>query len=394
MKLNKKYFSFAAASVTLTALFSASGAPIPFYNAYLQRLGLDSGVLSLATVMYFAGTVIALLFLARLSNYWGRRRVIYLTLLLGIAGCLMFANIQAERHLLAARFLQGMSCGLASSTVAAFIIDNEPRFYKGVAAVIIGGAPNVGLPLGALGSGVFDMYSSEQYLVFFIWAAVLLLCLLMIFASRETVAVNTAGVWRSLVPQFKITPRVKRLLPAAAVTFAGSWAVGGFYQSYSAAIAVQQFGIQSVFMASLVFVSFIASIAAGASLTRGRDNFLVQRYSMLTFFAAMAGVLLSFNLNSITVFLFFNVIAGAAEGAAFTSSMGALMEGTGLEERAGVLSLIYLISYGGAALPNFIVSRIASGFTLYQLTAGYVVLLGAACLLLLLTAKRKYYTCG
>ena len=61
----------------------AGGAPIPFYHTYAETLGLDKGVLSLATVAYFAGTVIALLFLPRLTNYWGRKRAIYLTLAFG-----------------------------------------------------------------------------------------------------------------------------------------------------------------------------------------------------------------------------------------------------------------------------------------------------------------------
>lgn len=146
MKAKKQLLGFTAASLTLGAVFMAGGAPIPFYHTYAETLGLDKGVLSLATVAYFAGAVIALLFLPRLTNYWGRKKAIYLTLAFGLAGCFLFSNVTGEWRMLAARFMQGLSCGLASSTVAAFIIDNEPRRYKGLAAVIIGSAPNIGLP--------------------------------------------------------------------------------------------------------------------------------------------------------------------------------------------------------------------------------------------------------
>lgn len=87
MKAKKQLLGFTAASLTLGAVFMAGGAPIPFYHTYAETLGLDKGVLSLATVAYFAGTVIALLFLPRLTNYWGRKRAIYLTLAFGLAGC-------------------------------------------------------------------------------------------------------------------------------------------------------------------------------------------------------------------------------------------------------------------------------------------------------------------
>ena len=64
MKAKKQLLGFTAASLTLGAVFMAGGAPIPFYHTYAETLGLDKGVLSLATVAYFAGTVIALLFFA------------------------------------------------------------------------------------------------------------------------------------------------------------------------------------------------------------------------------------------------------------------------------------------------------------------------------------------
>ena len=388
-------------------------------------------MLSLVTVAYFAGTVIALLFLPRLTNYWGRKRAIYLTLAFGLAGCFLFGNVTGEWRMLAARFMQGLSCGLASSTVAAFIIDNEPRRYKGLAAVIIGSAPNIGLPLGAMGSGVFNMFSDAIGMVFVIVAALLLCCgalvfasmfsdaigmvfvivaaiLLccgaLVFASTETITSKQSGAWRSLKPQLKITPRVKKLLPAAACAFAGTWllpaaacafagtwAVGGFYQSYSAAIGIQELGVQSTFVASLTFVSFIAPVALGAALSRGRDKFLLQRYSMLAFFIAVAGVVYAIYSHSLSLFLAFNVMAGIADGAAFTVSMAGIVEGTSLQERAGVLSLIYVVAYGGAALPNLLVSRIAQYFSLLELTAGYAVFTGVMFILVLLTAKRSYY---
>lgn len=391
MKAKKQLLGFAAASLTLTAAFVAGGAPIPYYNLYAQQLGADNGIMSVVTVVYFCGTVLALLFLPRLTNYWGRKRAIYLTLAFGIAGCLLFADVDSEWRMLVAKFTQGLCCGLASSTVAAFIIDNEPRRYKGLAAVIIGSAPNVGLPIGAMGAGVLNTASGSLSLVFIIVALLLLGCGALIFASEETITHPLKGAWKSLVPQIKITPHVKRLLPAAACAFAGTWAVGGFYQSYSAAIGVQELGVHSTFIASLIYVSFIVPVAFGAIFTRGRDKFSVQRWSMLLFFVGVAGGVFAMHVQSLWLFMLFNAIAGAADGAAFTSSMAGILEGTGLNERAGVLSLIYIVAYGGAALPNLIVGRIAQYFTLFELTAGYAAFCALMFALVVLTARRKYY---
>ncbi len=391
MKAKKQLLGFTAASLTLTATFWAGGTPIPYYNTYSEQLGVGNGVMSLVTVVYFCGTVLALLFLPRLTNYWGRKRAIYLTLAFGIAGCLLFADVTSVWRMLLAKFMQGLCCGLASSTVAAFIIDNEPRRYKGMAAVIIGAAPNVGLPLGAMGAGVFNMFSDSIGLVFIAVALLLFGCGALVFASQETIIHPLKGAWKSLIPQIKITPHVKRLLPAAGCAFAGTWAVGGFYQSYSAAIGVQELGVESTFIASLIYVSFILPVTFGAIITRGHDKFAMQRYSMILFFLAVCGSLFAMHIKSVGLFMFFNAISGAADGAAFTSSMAGILEGTGLNERAGVLSLIYIVAYGGAALPNLVISRIADYFTLYELTAGYAVFTGVMLLIMLLTARRSYY---
>lgn len=391
MKAKKQLLGFTAASLSLTAAFVAGGAPIPYYNLYAQQLGAGNGVMSMVTVVYFCGTVLALLFLPRLTNYWGRKRAIYLTLAFGVAGCLLFADVSSEWRMLLAKFVQGLCCGLASSTVAAFIIDNEPRRYKGLAAVIIGAAPNVGLPIGAMGAGVLNTAFDSLTLVFIIVALLLLGCGALIFASEETITHPLKGAWKSLVPQIKMTPHVRRLLPAAACAFAGTWAVGGFYQSYSAAIGVQELGVDSTFIASLIYVSFIVPVIFGAIITRGRDKFAMQRWSMIVFFVGVCGSLFAMHIKSLWLFMFFNAVSGAADGAAFTSSMAGILEGTGLNERAGVLSLIYIVAYGGAALPNLIVSRIADYFTLFELTAGYAVFTAAMVAIMLLTARRSYY---
>ena len=314
--------------------------------------------------------------------------MLFITLTLGLGGCVLLLHVDTVWHLMIGRLLQGLSCGLASSTATAFIVDNEPKNYTGWGAALIGSMPNVGIVAGALVVGLINYFFSSLEFGFVLSIVILLVGGGMLVRCRETMS-RQPGVLGSLMPKVQLPPAVKRFLPAASCAFAGSWAVGGYYQAFSSAIAMQQFGLQNTFAASLVLVSFILPIALGAILARGRDSFTVQRWGMTVFFASMVGVLLSFHGSSIVPFLIVNMIAGAAEGATFTASMSCILDKTTLEERAGVLSVIYIISYGGAVVPNIVVSRIADGLTLYELTAGYVVLVGVAWLLMLLTAKRE-----
>lgn len=87
-------------------------------------------------------------------------------------------------------------------------------------------------------------------------------------------------------------------------------------------------------------------------------------------------------------FLLTSMVAGVAWGTAFTGSMRSLLHKTRPEDRAGILSTIFLISYSGAVLPNLIVGRVASLFSLFEIEEGYGLLVVAACLLTLVTAEE------
>ena len=70
-------------------------------------------------------------------------------------------------------------------------------------------------------------------------------------------------------------------------------------------------------------------------------------------------------------FLVASGLAGASWGLAYTGSMQSILSRIGIDDRAGVLSTIYIISYSGAAIPTLIVGKIASGFSLYDIAIGY-----------------------
>lgn len=147
-------WGFISSTISLIIIFAASAAPIPLYAHYADAMNLTKGQLSLTAVMYFVGTVIALVFLARISNYCGRKISIYIVLLLGIIGCLSFIFVNSIEFLLLGRFMQGLACGLASSSIIAFIIDNEPPHLKGLATSIGSAGPNFGLAVGAVICGI------------------------------------------------------------------------------------------------------------------------------------------------------------------------------------------------------------------------------------------------
>lgn len=383
-----QFLGFIGSVISLIILFAASAAPIPLYANYTELLNLTKGQLSFTAVMYFIGTVIALIFLARISNFCGRKIAIYIVLFLGILGCLSFVFINSTEFLFLGRFVQGLSCGLASSSVIAFIIDNEPEKLKGIATSISSAGPNLGLAVGAIGCGfITQFWADDLNFIFISLIASMLLCFILIFFSKETMPYQR-GILKSFIPQIKAPRNIRKLLFPAGMTFIAGWSIGGFYQAYSASIATQIFNLSDTFIVSMVFISFIAPIALGAALAKSITAVKAQRCGMLGFVISLSLLYICLFSDNIIYYFVVNILAGIFEGIMFTGSMKSILDVTNIKDRAGVLSLIYVIAYSGAAIPNFIVSQIAYLFNLTQLTLCYVVLSIICYILLLFSTKN------
>ncbi len=371
MKHYASVIGFWGAVSSLLLLFAASAAAIPLYGEYARQFSLTTSDLALTSVYYFAGTVMALIVLARLSNHIGRKPAMYIVLLLGIAGCLLFMYISNKHMLFIARFIQGLSCGLASNTITAYCIDTEPASLPNLGTSISTGGPNIGLALGALGSGAAAAYLRLPLFAVFAGIAVLLLLSAFFISQGPETMRRQPGVWASLIPQCK-APRIIRpwLLPMACVAAAG-WSVGGFYQSYSALITASIFHITDSCITALCCISFIGPIMLGAALARKRNPYRTQRYSFFMYAVLLLLLYVSLQLHHIGLHLLLNLCAGIAEGMMFASSMTILLSQTSKEDRAGVLSVIYILSYAGAAIPNELFGLLSCYLSLSELWLCY-----------------------
>ncbi len=388
LKQNRRMIGFIGAACSLAVVYAASSAPIPLYTIYRQAIGFTSADFSLSAVSYFAGTVIALLMFARVSNYLGRRPVAMVTLGLTALGCLIFVYMHNASMFFTGRFVQGVACGLASSTIAAYVVDNAPAAPGWIGAAVTSGAPMIGLAAGAFGSGALKEYGSGSLaLIFGILLVMLAGCAALIAAGPETVT-RTGGVVASLVPQIRVRKELRRFLPAATSTFIGTWAIGGFYQAFSSSLAAEQLHTTNTLVAAAVFACLMAPNAIGGSLSGRLKPDVAQRVGMVAFCLCVAAILVSLKAGTILPFLMTSIFAGVAWGAAFTGSMRGLLDKTSQADRAGVLSTIFLISYSGAAVPNLVVGKLASYFSLFEIAEGYGLLVTVACIITLFTACR------
>lgn len=372
MRLLRQYVSFLFASITLLMVFAASAAPIPLYDLYHRLYGVTYEQLALTSVVYFIGAVSALIFFGRLSNHIGRKPLALIVLALAASACALFITVDSAWPLILGRFLLGIACGLASSGINALVVDTSPPDKPWLASALVSNAPLVGLTLGAIMSGMLVEYAPFPLtLCYSVTMAGLAVCAGLMYFTPEPVK-KSPGVLSSLRPQFKLPAHSRARYPVAALTFLATWSVGGFFQAFAPTIAATQLHSNSIMAAAMVFASFLLPGVVGGQLNAWVSNATAQRAGMLLFCVALAGLIYSMYNASLAVFLIASVLAGTAQGAVLTGSVGSLIKGVREKERAGVLSVIFATSYTGAAIPTFIAGQLAATFSLVELLSFYL----------------------
>lgn len=146
--------TFVAATACLICTFIAAAIAIPMMAEWRSGLSLSESEIAMTVVSYFAGCVLTLFFFARLSNFFGRKPVVLAALLLGMAASLMYANALEASEIYIGRFLQGFSCGFASSAAMSWVVDSAPLKYPWLGTALTAAGPNIGLSLGTLITGL------------------------------------------------------------------------------------------------------------------------------------------------------------------------------------------------------------------------------------------------
>jgi MFS family permease len=380
--------AFGSAAAALAISFAANAVPVPLYNIYRSEDGLTNAGVSLAVVAYSFGTIAALLLLARLSNHWGRRRTAIASLVLVVLGCLMLLEVHQTDTLVAARLLMGVGSGIASTSVTAYIVDTAPARPAWLASVASSQGPMFGLAVGAVGSGALVEFGPwPRELVYALIVVLLVVTAVLIAVSPETVTPKV-GAWRSMRPQVRVPARVTHLVPVAAAVFLATWATGSFYQALVPALVEDQLHTASPLTLGLVFASYMASSAFGAPLAGRFTPATSQRIGMLAFLVAMAGIITAASSGWLPLFIAATVLAGASQGVAISATVRGLLFGSTLADRAPIFSVIYLLSYSGAAFPSLIAGALSGTVSLPTIALGYGGLTLAATAFTLLGARE------
>ena len=229
------------ATFAFLAVFAASAVPIPLYSEYKATIGLTDADISATMLMYLFGVILTLFFSGSLSDAAGRKPLAAVSLLLAMLGCFMFLRATDPMVVLAARAVQGVSCGLAMSAISALVVDSAVGRYTGFGLAVAGCGALLGVMAGSLAVGFLSLATSYHAVIYWIMIALLALGVVLVPAAPETV-VRRAPLRSACKPVISVDPKLRRVLPVAGCAYVASWGVGTFFQSFSSPVAVECFG--------------------------------------------------------------------------------------------------------------------------------------------------------
>ena len=365
-------------AITLLSFLAASTAPTPLYHLYQEQMQFSAATLTLIFGVYALSLLVALLTVGSLSDYLGRKPVIFTAVVLNILAMLLFIHADSVTWLISARILQGFATGMATAVLGATLLDTDRERGPLVNSV----APLTGMAIGGLGCGVLAEFApAPLHLTYWLLLALFVMQALYVWRLPES-ASRQAGVWASLRPTLHVPRQARSTLWRVLPLNTALWALGGFYASLAPSLVRTATGSTS----NMIGGATVAALTlTGALMIYSMRNRPAGKSLLLGAIMMPAGVvMILLGVHSASLLLFFlgTLVAGCGFGSGFLGTLRSLVPLALPHERAGLVSTYYALSYLAFCLPSLLAGNLSRTLGLVATVDGY----GAVLILLALGA--------
>jgi MFS family permease len=337
----------------VVSLLAASAAPSPLYAIYQRQWGFTPITTTIVFGVYALAVLVSLLLLGRLSDYVGRRPVLLAALGVQAASLVVFTTAGGVGALLAARVVQGLATGAALGAIGAAMLDIDRE--RGAFANAL--SPGLGTGSGALLSALLIRYlPAPVHLVYLVLIAVIALQAAGVARLRETVRTRRVPV-SALVPDVRLPRAVRGPLLAAAPVLFAVWALAGLYGALGPSLVATLTGAASVVLGGLSLTVLTATAVISVYALRNAPARAVMVTGILALVAGVAITLVALSVGSAALFFAGTAVSGIGFGSGFQGGIRTVVPVAAPHERAGVLSLLFVVSYLGMGVP-----AVAAGF--------------------------------
>ncbi|MFL1524459.1 MFS transporter [Pseudomonas sp. O230] len=370
-------------AITLLSFLAASTAPTPLYHLYQEHLQFSAAMLTVIFGVYAISLLVALLTVGSLSDYLGRKLVIFTAVLLNVLAMLLFINADSVVWLISARILQGFATGMATAVLSAALLDTDRQQGPLINSV----APLLGMAFGGMGCGLLAEFAPlPLQLTYWVLLALFVMQALYVWRLPESVSAQP-GALASLRPTLHVPVKARATLWRVLPLNTATWALGGFFASLAPSLVRTATGSTS----NLVGGSTVAALTlTGALMIFTLRNRPPAKALLLGGTLLPIGVvllLLGVHSASLPWFFLGTLVAGCGFGAGFLGAVRSLVPLALPHERAGLMSAFYVLSYLAFCLPSLLAGNLTRTFGLVATTDGYgavLIVLSVGALLVLM----------
>jgi MFS family permease len=367
--------AFTVLALGLFGFFFAGSAPSPAFVVLQNTWHFSSSLLTVAFGVYAIALLVALLLAGSLSDYIGRRPVIFVALLFETLAMIMFSMVQSIEGLITARVVQGLATGVASGALAAAILEAAPEDKKQLGALVCSISPLAGLAAGAFLSGVaLELTPYPILLVFGILIILFSTIAVLVIFIPET-AVPKKGMIASIVPHFSIPQTAKIAFIRGLPILFTTWAIGGLYLALAPSIIVTIFNFNNGILNGLA-IAILSGVGAVAPMVLNR--LVLPKAAMMGMLSIIIGaslMLISLNTHSLILFFIATSISGIGFGGAFSATMQTLAPLALNQERAELFTVIYIVCYLALSIPVILAGLVVASLGLLLTIKIYILLL-------------------
>lgn len=363
----------------LLCFFAASSAPTPLYHFYQQAWGFSSVLLTVIFAVYALSLLATLLVFGSLSDYLGRRPVIWIGLLLEILSMLLFIAATDVTWLIAARVLQGVATGIATSALGAAMLDSDAQQGPLLNSI----TPMFGMALGALGTSSLVEYAPlPMGLAYGLLLAAFVGQAFYLLRVAETVTPQP-GVLKTLRPRLAVPAQARGTLLLVLPADIAAWALGGFFLSLAPSLLTAATGSTSVLNGGFAVAALTLSGAISIHTLRLRAPRLALLVGCSFLAIGVSVILAAVNLGWLWLFFTGAVVAGVGFGASFLGALRLLLPLAHAHERGALMAAFLALSYLAFCIPALLAGvsiKTAGLVTTTNVYGGVVVLLAVSAL--------------
>ena len=344
--LSKNAAFYLLLSITISFL-AGSSAPTPLYALYQAQWGFSPITVTFIYAVYAIAVLLALLFAGRLSDHLGRRPVLMAATAAQVATMVLFATASGVGALVLARIIQGLATGAAVGAVGAGMIDLNKE--RGATASAV--TPPFGTAAGSLLAGLLVRFlPAPTTLIYAVLGIIYLLQGIGVALMTDTIR-PAPGALASLKPQFRLPLATRAPLLLALPVLVAVWALGGFYAALGPMLVHGMLGVGSAFLGGMTLFVLAASGGLAVLALQHRKPRVLMTFGAAMLTAGVGIVILALPYHSIAVFMAGTAIAGVGFGTGFQGAVRSVVSFAAPHERAGVLSIIFIVSYVSMGVP-------------------------------------------